>query len=192
MRPSIKYIAGFYLAMGLVGAALAAWRKDKWQFDPFAFPGDHIAAAAAISLATCAFIIFGSAILLRISARMQRCAGQLQQIFGHLKDREILVLAIFSSLGEELLFRGWLLNESGLLISSIIFGLAHFPLNRDWMWWPAFAVGFGLLAGALCLWTNTLLWAVLIHAAVNFFNIRKSLRTQVPSHASTLQPPPPA
>jgi len=177
MKPILSIIAAFYLAMAFIGASLAAWRSEHWRFDPFAFPGDHFTAAALTSLTFCAFVILGSTTLLRHAKRMQRCAAHLRDMFGQLNNREILAIALLSGIGEEFFFRGWLLNETGLLISSLLFGLVHFPPNRDWAWWPAFAFGFGLTAGALCLWTNSLLWAILIHAAINFFNIRNALRS---------------
>ena len=112
---------------------------------------------------------------------MGRCAQELKQWLGDLSAGQILIIAITSGIGEELFFRGWLLNEIGLILSSLIFGLVHFPPNRNWRLWPLFAFIIGLLLGTLCLWTNTLIFAVAAHTGINYLNIKFALSLELPA-----------
>jgi membrane protease YdiL (CAAX protease family) len=95
---------------------------------------------------------------------------------GALGVQDIALLSLASALGEEFLFRAWLLNATGLWISSLIFGLAHFPPNRNWRAWPFFAFAIGTVLGTLCLFSGTIVWAALVHAGINFMNLRRILK----------------
>lgn len=171
--------------MALAGVLLAFWRRDRWQFDPFAVPGEQPVLAAAAAVGVIAVVVGLSLLLMYRTALGDRCAEMIRRTFGHLSAKDCLLLAIFSGLGEELLFRGWMLNEWGLLASSIVFGAVHVPLSRDWIYWPVFAFVIGLILGAFCLWTNTLIWAVFIHVGINAINLHLIYRRpSAPAEAS--------
>jgi len=91
---------------------------------------------------------------------------------------ELLVISLCAGVGEELLFRGWLLPwlahggaeaatattfEWGfaLVASSIAFGLVH-PITRLYV---VLAALMGLYFGGLLLWTENLLIPIAAHAA---------------------------
>jgi len=83
----------------------------------------------------------------------------------------LLVLAVFSAAGEELMFRGLLQPWIGLWPQAILFGLAHqLPGASRWVWaiW-AFLVGLAL--GALFELSGSLLGPVVAHAVVNGCNL---------------------
>src|SRR5690606_40365552 len=89
-----------------------------------------------------------------------------RRLLGNLNTRQIAAVALASGIGEELLFRGWLYHETGLWISSILFGLIHIPPNRKWLYWPLFAAAMGLLLGWLYIWTAALIYPILLHALI--------------------------
>lgn len=80
-----------------------------------------------------------------------------------LRIREVLVLAVCSGISEELFFRGVLMPELGLFVSSALFGLLH-PLGIAYVLW-ATAAGMGL--GALYLTTGSLVAPALAHGTYN-------------------------
>lgn len=88
----------------------------------------------------------------------------------------IALVAALAGLGEELLFRGvlqaglseWLGPAGGLLLASLLFGLAHCIT-------PAYlvlATLMGLYMGLLYQWSGNLLLPVLVHALYDWIAIR--------------------
>src|SRR3989454_3278679 len=77
--------------------------------------------------------------------------------------REGLVLALCSAVSEELLFRGVLQREVGIVAASAVFGLLH-PLGIAYVLWAA-TVGAGL--GALFVLTGSLAAPVAAHGIYN-------------------------
>lgn len=85
---------------------------------------------------------------------------------------DILALACSSALGEELLFRGWLLPFAGLLISSVVFGLMHYAPRTPGMWlWIPLAMVMGLGFGGLYAIVGNLAAPVAAHWVINYRNL---------------------
>jgi CAAX protease family protein len=83
-------------------------------------------------------------------------------------DRSSLVLvAVFSGVGEETFFRGAIQQEFGLVVASLVFGLVHVGPDRRYLVWTAWAVLVGFLFGALYEVTGGLLAPILAHSAHN-------------------------
>ncbi|MCO5166417.1 MAG: CPBP family intramembrane metalloprotease [Planctomycetes bacterium] len=112
-------------------------------------------------------------------------------LLGPSLDREkALVVAVYSSIGEEAFFRGWLqpvligaftgpLGEgpaaaaAGIVAASLVFGLLHVPLVPELRPWTAFAVVAGLLFGLLAAWSGSLLAPIVAHFLINWLNLRR-------------------
>lgn len=171
----VRFISLFYLAMAAVGLGLIWWRRETFAFDPLASPGDLWPLALLVTVV----IAFAVHLLSRLAhtklPSLRHGARDIQRLLGNLSPMQIAAVAIASGLGEEMLFRGWLMHETGLWISSIIFGVVHFPPNRQWLYWPFFAFAMALVLGWLYLWSGTLLFPILLHAGVNFLNLRMLL-----------------
>lgn len=105
--------------------------------------------------------------------RMERALGR---VIGPVSVGTCLLLAITSSVGEELLFRGVLQPWIGLVPASILFAAVHVPVDRDLALWPTFALGAGLLLGGLFAWTDALVAPVACHFLINFLNLRHIAR----------------
>lgn len=162
----------FYGVMATAGVALVAWRRGaRHLFDPMAPPREGWAVWAGAALA----LVLGVHVLTRIAVRhsvsMRRAAADAGAWFGGLGLGQLWVLAGVSGLAEELFFRGWLLNEVGLVASSLIFGVIHVPPARHWWAWPVFAAAVGYALGGLCLGSGTLLFAILAHTGINGVNL---------------------
>lgn len=106
-------------------------------------------------------------LITRRSAWGRRLVQVLKQYVGGLHPADALLLAALSSLAEELMFRGLLLPYTGVALSSILFGAAHF-VPREGLWpWSVWATGAGALFAWSALLTGGLLAPLSAHFAVN-------------------------
>jgi membrane protease YdiL (CAAX protease family) len=75
-----------------------------------------------------------------------------------------------------LLFRAILQPALGLWVTSIGFGLLHYPMNRRMIGWTVLATGLGLIFGVVYLRTESLLAVALAHGLVNLVGLRTIMR----------------
>jgi membrane protease YdiL (CAAX protease family) len=87
-------------------------------------------------------------------------------------DATLLVLAVASALGEELLFRGLLVPAVGVVASSIVFGALHQIGGRARWAWMGWATVMGLLFGTVFAATGSLAGPLVAHLAINHSNLR--------------------
>ncbi len=84
----------------------------------------------------------------------------------------IIPVALASSFGEEVLFRGALVPALGVVASSILFGALHQMRGRSRLSWVAFAVVVGMMLGFLFRATGSLIGPIVAHAVINAVNLR--------------------
>ena len=111
-------------------------------------------------------------------------------MLGAMSPAQVTVFAVTSSIGEELLFRGFLqqwLSDGlftgpmsdwwGLIVASLIFGLIHVgPERRTFLPWTIMAVVMGFVLGAIYLYTGNVLAPVLCHFTINLLNLAQIAR----------------
>ena len=94
-----------------------------------------------------------------------------EELAPHLVDgastRDLVLVSIFSGVGEEAFFRGAVLQEFGLVVSSLVFGLAHIGPDRRYLVWTLWAVLAGFVYGAVFEVSGGLLAPVVAHAGHN-------------------------
>lgn len=88
-------------------------------------------------------------------------------------------LAFATSVGEEILFRGLLLDAIGLIPQAILFGLLH-PAGRKGWSYPIFVAVVGLALGGLVLGTGRLGPAIAAHLVVNGVGLLRTGRSARP------------
>lgn len=88
----------------------------------------------------------------------------LKPMFQHVGRVEVVVISLAAGWGEELLFRGVLLPEVGLVWSSLVFGLLHTG-GRGTLAFGLWAAAMGAILGQLTVWTGGLTAAIVAHAA---------------------------
>lgn len=118
-----------------------------------------------------ALLVFASRMTVQRFEWARRLHLELRPLARGLPPTGIVVLALLSSAGEELLFRGLFQPWMGLWPQAILFGLLHqLPGPSRWIWvsW-AFLVGLAL--GALFELTGSLLGPLAAHALVNGVNL---------------------
>jgi membrane protease YdiL (CAAX protease family) len=98
-------------------------------------------------------------------------------------DAMLVALAIASSAGEELLFRGLLVPTIGVIASSLVFGILHQTRGRGRWGWMLWATLMGMLFALVFVVTGSLAGPLVAHASINHANLR-FLRD------SDLDPPP--
>lgn len=183
---SIRFVAIFYTLMGGFGWALAVY----WGgFDPWRWGEQGMLGALWKDALLGAGVGVGTVLLSHLLERWAEWARRLSEAFqdllGQLSSPQILAIAVFSSIGEELLFRGFLqqgiathLVEGAwsapvaLIGSSLIFGLLH--VGPDWrtFWpWTVMAVVMGLCFGWMYQFTGNLMAPILAHFTINFLNL---------------------
>ena len=85
-------------------------------------------------------------LLLRSPAMRQVWDRVLRPFSAGLGTRDIVAIALLSGLTEELFFRGILLPELGLVLSSLCFGALHALCTAYFVWATLVGAGFGALA----------------------------------------------
>ncbi|MEM1032901.1 MAG: CPBP family intramembrane glutamic endopeptidase [Myxococcota bacterium] len=158
------------LATGLAVALQASppwWRSDNWlHLDPRVGTG----ASTALGLSLAATVVVANRWTVRRFDWAQRLHLDLRPLAQGLGFRHIVLLALFSSLGEELLFRGLLQHWLGVLPTAVLFGLCHqVPGPARWVWvtWAtAVGLGFGCIFAA----TGSLAGPLVAHALINGVN----------------------
>lgn len=122
--------------------------------------------------ALCALMIILLTMALGNLRIFERLEEEFQRLLGRLKLSEIIIIALASGIGEETIFRGAIQPHLGLILTSVIFGMLHFPLNRSLIPWTGFAVAMGFVLGGLYIYTNNNLIApITTHCLVNLVNL---------------------
>ena len=118
--------------------------------------------------------------LTRVAVRYFQWARDLHASFrdllGPLAANEILILALASSIGEELLFRGALQPWLGVWLQALVFALLHVGPGKRFLPWTASAFVLGVAFGWLAEWTGNLGAPIAAHFAINFLNLRYIVR----------------
>ncbi len=84
----------------------------------------------------------------------------------------VLILAVASGIAEETFFRAIMQPVFGLWITSLVFGLLHYPINRRLIPWTLSALAMGFVFGLVYQSTGSLLAVALGHGLINFFELR--------------------
>jgi membrane protease YdiL (CAAX protease family) len=180
----VPLAVGFYAVMGAVALA---WRLLVDGQGPFfatqerGFPeGGLLLRHALLGLLTGGALIFSSRLWTRYTQMGRTLAQRLAEILGPLSGAQVVVLALASGLGEEAFFRGALQPRVGLVLASLLFGIAHLVPRRELVPWAGFAVLAGVLLGALFDYTGNLLAPAVAHVLVNGINLRWLARASIP------------
>ncbi|HEY5934182.1 MAG TPA: CPBP family intramembrane glutamic endopeptidase [Kofleriaceae bacterium] len=169
-------VIGLYGGMALLALVLAAGRgnPDLYRL------GDPDALMLVGGLGIGIAVGLGVVGLTRLATRHFQWARDLHASFrdllGPLTTREIVILALASSIGEELLFRGALLPWFGVWIQAIVFALLHVGPKKRFLPWTASALVLGVAFGWLAVWTENLGAPIAAHFTINFLNLRFIVR----------------
>ena len=98
-------------------------------------------------------------------------AEAMAEVVGGLSLPAVVLLALVSGIGEEMLFRGALQPRVGWILATLLFAAAHFLPRPGLRVWALFALLAGGLFGGLFAWTGSLLAPAVAHVSVNALNL---------------------
>ncbi len=177
MNRSRLVVAGVaYGLLALVGLAWSAIRGDAtpWDTDDAWLrwePSARLAVSVLLGLAIAALTVASTRWLVRRARWAQQLHGELRGVLGPLDGIEIAGYALFSSVAEEVFFRGAMQPALGLTLTSVIFGAVHVGPSRGFRVWPVWAAVMGLIFGATVALTGLLHGAVIAHFLINYENL---------------------
>jgi hypothetical protein len=174
-----RTVITFYGAVGLVGFfwhATAQGTNDVWRTDP-TLPWSTLLWTPAVGVLLGAAVVQLFRALESSQPWLLRLHAEFRGLLGRPSSGEIVLLAATSAVGEELLFRGAMLDAWGLWVSSLVFALLHIPPRRALWPWTASSLVIGVGLGGLTLWTGNLGAAVTAHFVINLLNLLYITRT---------------
>ena len=179
-RPALVMVA--YLGLG---AAALVWgglrgQPNVWQVAGHEEP--RILTGIALGLVVGLLIVFTSRLSVHRFEWARSLHREFRALLSPLTDVEIVVMALASSVGEEMFFRGAMTPSVGLIGSSLLFALLHIgPARRRARYLPWTLASFvaGLILGKLFLWSGDLTGAVVAHFTINFLNLRHVAHTDL-------------
>ena len=159
---------GGMIAIALIWGTLRGLVAGWWSFDS----GWDVPPAVALGVAFGLIAVVISQQLDRRVEGIRKLGERFAAILGGASTREAIQLAAFSSIGEELLFRGCMQEEWGIWPATIVFALVHTGPQRIYLWWTASAFIFGAGLALLYEHQGGLLAPILMHFTINAINIR--------------------
>jgi membrane protease YdiL (CAAX protease family) len=166
-------VMGLYAAMGIVGFLIAAARGDP---DLYRLGGEPPVWKLGAGPLIGAALGLGVVGLTRLATRHFQWARDLHASFrdllGPLTGREIFILALASSVGEELLFRGALMPWLGVWLQAAVFALLHIGPGKRFLPWTVSAFVLGVAFGWLAQLTGNLGGPIAAHFVINYLNLR--------------------
>jgi membrane protease YdiL (CAAX protease family) len=173
--PVVRLAATFYAAMA---AAAFVWAAFQGRL-PFwvGAPPD----LASVGRWAAVGVLFGLAVVI-LSHQLARfefarhLAETFRAVLGPLSWRESFLLALFSGVAEELLFRGALQPTLGLGLTSVLFMFVHWPMNARLIPWTLSAGLMGLAFGWAFERSGHVVGPVVAHFVINLINLRGMTR----------------
>src|SRR4051794_13276263 len=155
--------AVFYTALFSAAVVLDALRGQS----AFAL-GDAAFFGLFLGVATAGGTVALGVLLYRLLPALRKLSDELAPRLVDVANRGDLVLvSVFSGVGEEAFFRGALQPVLGVVATSILFGVLHVGPDRRYMVWTLWAIGAGFLFGFLYEWTGGLLAPMTAHVLHN-------------------------
>jgi membrane protease YdiL (CAAX protease family) len=165
-------VIGLYGAMALVALVIAAGRGDPDLYRFGAVPRWPLLAGPIVGIAVGLGIVGLTRVATRHFAWARYLHVSFHDLLGPLTGREIVILALGSSIGEELLFRGALLPWLGPWWQAAVFALLHVGPGRRFLPWTVSALVLGAGFGWLAVLTTNLGAPIAAHFTINFLNLR--------------------
>jgi hypothetical protein len=175
-------ILSLYGSLALLALLISAGRDD---IDLYRIAGRStpllLAVSPLLGLAVGLAVVFLSRFAVHRFDWARRLHSDFRSILGPLSRREILVLAMASSVGEELLFRGALQPMLGIWLQAVVFALLHIGPRLRFLPWTLSAFVLGLVFGWLAEKTGDLGGPIVAHFAINYMNLHFIARFDVPA-----------
>ena len=169
-------VAAIYASVGLIFGGVATYLRGA----AFTYPEPWIELSPVLAhlyslllgLTLGLMAVAATLLLVRRTVWAKTLHEELRPLATGLPTSGVIALAVFSALGEEMLFRSVLQPATNLWIQALVFGLAHQLPGKARFTWALWATIMGLLFGALFQATGSLLGPIVAHATINGMNLR--------------------
>lgn len=153
-------------------AVLWLWLREREQRLSELALGDY-SAVVSLAIGTVAGLGLSGVIflLVRYLRVFRSLDDRLRETVGPLTESEIVVIAMASAIGEEMLFRGALQDQVGPYFSALVFGALH--TGPGLLLWGIVAAALGLVFGLMVEAGCGLLSVTVAHALINFISLRR-------------------
>jgi hypothetical protein len=166
-KATIAYALATVFCLALIGSLEAPLEYFGVDRIGALFAGRDVASGLMWGLGVGAILTGVGEALTRFTDWGKRLTRMLSALVGELNQIDAILLALVSSLCEELLFRGIAMPYLTLVGAALAFGLAHLiPRKGVWLW-AVWAACVGLIFGELALYTGGLLAPFVAHFVVN-------------------------
>ncbi|GAB4535110.1 MAG: hypothetical protein Tsb0020_50490 [Haliangiales bacterium] len=173
-------VLALYGALSLLALLISAGREDV---DIYRIEGTSTVAGLMLSPLLGVLVGLAAVLAWRLAVRRYVWAQRLHQDFrsllGPLTSREILILALASAVGEELLFRGALQPWIGIWPQAAVFALLHVGPGRRFLPWTATSFALAIGFGYLFEWTGDLGGPIAAHFTINYLNLHFIARVEI-------------
>ncbi|MEK4668276.1 CPBP family intramembrane glutamic endopeptidase [Niallia sp. FSL R7-0271] len=159
------YITQFILLIISAGLGIFVFQIEDLFTSLSLFNWNHILIGFALGAA----VVGLDMIFMRYLPEKYHDDGGLnKRIFQNMHPAHIAIIAAVISISEEILFRGILQTNLGLLAASIIFAVIHYRYLFNWFLFVNI-IFISLLIGFLYMWTGSLLATIIMHFTIDFF-----------------------
>jgi membrane protease YdiL (CAAX protease family) len=167
----------FYGALAIAAVVWGALRGDAdiYRSDNSTVP--KMAASPFVGVALGLAVVFLSRFLVHRFEWARVLHREFHALVNELSSKEIFTLALASSIGEELFFRGALLPVVGLVPSTILFAALHLRPQARFLPWTAMSFVLGLGLGGMFLWLGDLSGPIAAHFTINLLNLHYISKT---------------
>ena len=171
-RIALALSASVLYGIFVVVAVFWFWLRERQDRLPELAVGDHGVLASLGAGLIVGLLVSGAIRLLSGYVKaFARLEEQLTEVVGDLSEAEIIVIALASAIGEEMLFRGAIQDHFNLYFSALVFGLLH---TGPGLWlWTIVAGALGLMFGTMVHFGLGLLSVTVAHALINFISLRR-------------------
>lgn len=169
-------VAIAYVLIGIAALGGALWRGvSPWEHPaPWLVlhqGAERVIYSALVGSAIAGLVVVATKSLVGRVAFATRLHCELRPLARTMTAGAVVYLAITSSFGEELLFRGFLSPWIGLVPQALLFGVLHQVGGSSRWVWMAWAFLMGLLLGAMYQGTGSLVGPVVAHTLINAINL---------------------
>lgn len=170
-RNLVTAAASFYGAMAGVAIvwSLLAGRPLFWTGEPPS--AGSVLRWMVVGILLGASVILLSRLTLDRFAWAESLAEWFAAVLGPISWKTALMLALLSGFAEEMLFRGAMQPTLGLIPTTVVFGLMHWPPRAELRAWTALTMLLGLVFGVATEMSGHLAAAITAHFLINFVNL---------------------
>jgi membrane protease YdiL (CAAX protease family) len=164
MGPRFVGLAAVFYGTLFLAAVVFSALRDR---NLFMLGGSPFLSLSVGGVTACGTVALGVC-LYRLLPAVQKLSDELApRLVDNAGNSELILVSVFSGVGEEAFFRGALQPELGLVAASVLFGALHVVPEPRFFIWTLLSVGAGFLFGFIYQRTGGLLAPTTAHVLHN-------------------------